>query len=254
LGVRPEFRWWILAATVAAVLIGISFLALDRPNVVWTAGVPSCPLCRSEVHANASRCPTCREEFEWNDPSDDESPLSPWSLSALEDAWLRERVTALGKPQAATRVSEALQLDADAARLYLEQVGWGRCGWCGGTGRDLSVRAPTLEPCPACLGRARCVACDGDRRIRIGDDAAERAFQRYRAQALDVSRRIPLDRQRAEVRRLAEEFLRVHHGTEQATRIWFWPEWDAEAPDHPLIVQRSRERLNRVLDALAREP
>jgi hypothetical protein len=76
---------------------------------------------------------------------------------------------------------------------------------------------------------------------------------------LDISPRVSPEVQRKEARQLAETFLARWHGTEQATRIWLWSEWRAGsvadppsvAPEPPRVVERCRQRLERVLDALA---
>jgi hypothetical protein len=265
-GIRPEFRWWVLTVLVVLVLLLLSALALDRPNVVWSRGVPYCPQCRSEVPLQSTRCPTCREQYDWTVAPDEESPLSPWSLSPLEAEVLRQRVTALGAEEAARRVSEVLDIAPAAATSYLAQVGRGRCGWCGGTGLDLARDAEHGTPCPACLGKGQCVACGGDRRIRVGDDRARQDFEQYWTGIVDIPPILPVDAQKAEARRLAETFLRSHAGTIQATRVLFWPEWhmpptrpalDAKVLDlpgyGPRVVEACRRRLDLVLKTLGAE-
>jgi hypothetical protein len=250
--VRPEYRWWIVTLVVVGVLLSISALAMSRPDVVWRDGTPSCPHCRAQVEPFSVRCKSCREEYEWTVASDEDSPLSPWSLSSAEADLVRQRVKDLGGvAAAAARIAPLLDIPAERAEEYLEQVGYGRCGWCGGTGLDLAVPPPKSEPCPACLGRGRCIACDGDRRIRIGDGAADRALVRYQASMRDIAPGLPLEVQRAEARRLTEEFLGRWHGTEQAARAWFWPQWrDRGGEGVPRVVERCRQRLDTVLQAL----
>ncbi|MHC5010707.1 MAG: hypothetical protein ACYTG6_07105 [Planctomycetota bacterium] len=267
MSIRPEYRWWILTLAVVVILFGISALALDRPNVIWSGAEPQCPHCRNAVPAYSQRCPTCREEFDWTVAHPDDSPLSSWSLSLLETEYLRERVNALGAEVAVARIAEALGLTKEDAADYLEQVGRGRCGWCGGTGRHLAALASENDRCPACLGKGQCVGCGGDRRIRVGDPVAAQAYARYRAELEDIlgpdgTRRpiLPAAAQRDEARRLAEDFLLRHAGTEEAGRILFWLEWTvpSEAPWRPercapTIVVAARRRLDALLGAVGSE-
>lgn len=224
--IRPESRWWLLTLAVVAVLVGISLLALDRPDVVWEADRAACPHCRTPVELYSSRCAACDQQFDWAPSPDADSPLSPWSLSTLEAEQLREQVHALGDEVAATRVAEALGLAAEDAQRYLAAVGRGRCGYCGGTGLHLGAEEEG-EPCPVCLGRKWCIACGGDRRIRLGDAGAGEALETYARGLLDVAPSLALATQRAEARRLNEAFILRHAGTAEAAYLVFWPRWEA---------------------------
>jgi hypothetical protein len=246
---RPEFRWVVLTLGVVAVLLTISALALNKPDVLWRDGAAHCPHCGALVEPGSHRCKECREEYEWTVAPDEDSPISRWSLSPLEDAAVRERVKALGHVVAAEKVAAATGLSQDAARLYLEKVGVGRCGWCGGTGKDLEHLDANPSVCPACLGRERCIACDGDRRIRIGDQGAARAYRHLQAAIADVSGQVPLDAERAEVRRLTDEFLGRWHGTLEATRVVYWPDWKP-GEQNVRVVEKARGRIDQVLSAL----
>lgn len=247
MAIRPEFRWWILTVVVVAVLLGISALALDRPNVVWDGDAALCPHCRTAVPFFSSRCPTCDERFDWTPAPDETSPRSPWSLSAPEAQWVRERVDALGLEAAADRTAKALGITGEAATLYLEHVARGRCGWCGGTGRDLAEPKKDT-PCPVCLGKKACIACGGDLRVRVGEEGAHRALAAYRRTLGGISVWLPGDTQREEVKAANEEFLPWHGGTAEASHLVFWPWWpnDKTTP----AVEVARTRLNAVLTAL----
>ncbi len=272
--VRPEFRWWILTLVVVAVLVLISLLAMDRPNVIWRQGEPSCPHCRSEVASFSSRCRTCREQYDWAAAPDEDSPLSRWSLSALEAKALVDRVLVLGDEVAATRVAEAIGVTRASATAYLKAVGRGRCGYCGGTEIALDVEpGGSAQPCPVCLGQGACIACNGDRRMRVGDEAAYRALKQYVEAVGELHDSIPAATRRSELKNLTEEFVRRYAGTVEATQVLFWPEPPTRI--HPLevatatpaivlqearrrsandtAVGAARRRLDAVLEAVARE-
>lgn len=258
MSIRPEFRWWILTLAAVVVLVVISLLAMDRPNVSWSQGIAHCPHCGVEVASGTSRCRTCREQYDWVVAPDEESPLSVWSLSALEADWVLERVEALGEDEAARRVATALALPVSVAERYLASVGRGRCGYCGGLGLDpASIQDEKGEPCPVCLGKKVCIACNGDRRVRVGDVGAERDLARYRAALLDVSDHLPIRVQRGEARRLNEAFVQRHAGTREAAWLVHWPVWTTdEVPSEGSTassVYISRKRLDLVLAALAAE-
>ena len=250
MGIRPEFRWWVLTIVVVGVLLLISALALDRPNVVWDDGVPQCPHCRSEVAFFSVLCKTCKEPYDWKEASPEASPLSRWSLSALEARLLRERVDALGPTLANQRVAHALQIPLVSAEAFLETVDRGRCGWCGGTGRDLAQEREG-STCPVCFGTGQCIACGGDRRIRVGDEAAHLAYLVYHAGVEDVEAAVTVPHavRLKEVERLTQEIVRLHAGTLDITRVLFWPAW----PEQRTAVDVARERLDLVLQALAKE-
>jgi hypothetical protein len=249
LSVRPESRWWILTGVVVLVLVGLSVLALSHPAVVWHELKPHCPHCRHEVQPYSQRCASCQQEYEWVVAPDEESPLSHWSLSALENEHVRRRVAEIGKEEAERRIAARLGLSPEAAGEYLTSLSWGRCGWCGGSGRDLATPGEGEPvPCPVCFGRQQCIACDGDRRMRLGDAGAASGAARYRAAMADLADSIPADLRRAEAQRLTRQFVLQHHGTVQTTEVWFWPD---VASDHAArALERSRARLDACLEAL----
>lgn len=250
MGIRPEYRWWVLTLVVVGVLLLISALALDRPNVVWEDGVPHCPQCRSEVVSFSNLCKTCGEPYDWKVASVEASPLSRWSLTSLEARFLRERVDALGATVANQRIAHALQIPLVSAQVYLETVDRGRCGWCGGTGRDVAQEDED-STCAVCYGTGQCIACGGDRRIRVGDEAAHDAYRTYRQGVEDAgaARDVPHGVRVKEVERLTKELIRLHAGTLEVTQVLFWPEW----PVPRTAVDVSRERLDLVLSTLAKE-
>ncbi len=265
MGIPVKSRWWIFSLVIVGVLLLISALALDRPNVIWDAYKPHCPRCRHEVAFYSHRCPDCRSDFDWTVAGKDESPISGDSLSVLEAEWVRARVEALGLETAARVVAGATKLSVAAATEYVQRVGRGDCGWCGGTKRDLAAddfeEAP---PCPCCLGTGDSVACAGDRRVRLGDPTAHRAWRVYEAAMQDLlqpAAHVLAGERGKEARRLGEAFLRVHAGSREAARVLFWGDIAAprltaqDGPRPPRTVSEvAHGRLVRVLRALEAQP
>lgn len=224
MAIPRSMGWLVVTGAVVLGLVGLSFLALDRPNVVWVAQRPQCPQCRTEVRKFSHRCPTCREEFDWVIAADEDSPWCTSCLSPTEDETLRQRKVALGEEEATKRVVVALHLPQEAARAYLHDVGRGQCGWCGGTGRDLSAAEKDKAPCPVCFGEKRCIACDGDRRVRLGVELAARELDHYVSLARMLSTPSTADEgARREILRANQQFLRRFAGTEEAAGLFFSP-------------------------------
>lgn len=261
MAVPVQSRWWIATLVIILVLVLISALALDQPDVVWTDAKPHCPSCRSEVRPYSHRCAACGSEFDWVVAADEESPICEDGLSVLDAEWLRERAKALGPERSAEIVAAAAGISKEAADAYVHSVGRGDCGWCGGTRKDLGSTVPVEDagPCPACLGTGRCVGCGGDRRVRIGDQSAARGYAAYLAELRDLdlmSGPTPAEAKRAEAQRLAERFLSFHAGTPQAQHILFWPQAvrPAEGPgefafEAPTVTGVCRGRLRAILEA-----
>ena len=269
MAIRPELRWLVITALIVAVLLGISALAMDRPNVVWSGQEPHCPACREPVRMHATRCTECSERFDWTPLPDEQSPISPFSLSSIEDAWVRARLSELGAEEAQRRVAQVLHMDEASAAKWLEQFGRGRCGWCGGSGLELPAAEADADdetPCRVCGSRGACIGCGGDRRVRIDDPEAGRSLEHLLRALADLERAERLDPEAvaAERRREIEAFLDRHAGTLEAWRMPFvgaLPEGVPAAPPEEIpagaqpesAVVRARQRLQLVLDALARD-
>lgn len=253
MAIPRSMGWLVVTGGIVLALVGLSFLALDKQNVVWGMGRASCPHCRTAVPAFAKRCPTCREEFDWVVAPDEESPWCGQCLTPGEDEALRLRRKALTEEVVVERVAQALAITPAAATAWLHGVGRGQCGWCGGTGQELATAATTEPaPCSVCFGEKRCIACDGDRRVRVGLEASHAEFARYRA-AADVlaAPATPIETARSEIKTANEAFLRRYAGTVEAADLWFAPLFlrgNDEAT--PRAATMARQRLGNVLGAL----
>jgi hypothetical protein len=266
MAIPVQSRWWIATLAIVVTLVGISALALDQPDVVWESAAgavaeparPHCPFCRHEVSPFSHRCGDCRGEFDWVVCPEEQSPICSDSLSVLQTEWVAERVLVLGPQEALARVRAATGLAEEQADAYLHSVGRGDCGWCGGTKVDLAsaVAVADAEACPACLGTGRCIGCGGDRRIRLGELRATQALAAYQAEVGDLDALavpLSLEKRRTELRRLGDQFLQTHAGSREAREVLFWVLAGAEGPG-PTVARACRERLQSVIEALAREP
>ena len=226
----PRSLWWLLVTGfIVLALVGLSMLALDKPNAVWAEGLPHCPHCRHEVALYSHRCPTCREEFDWVATPEDDSPLCGACLLESEAEVLKARVAALG-PDATARVAAALEISSQAAGEWLGAIKPGACGWCGGTGRDLSPAAAAgTAVCPACFGEKDCVVCAGDRKVRLGVEAADRDVRRAHLRWNALSAADGEDGMRRELRVDEERLVKRHSGTIEIGRLPFWPRAHLEA-------------------------
>lgn len=249
---RPEVRWLVMTALIVAVLLGISALALDRPDVVWTVDGPVCPSCRSVVNLHAQRCRECGTDFDWTAASDEQSPRAHHSLSRLEAQLVREHVRRLGDALALTTVKEKLGLSAKAASAYLEAIGRGRCGYCGGTGEEV---ASDSEPhdCPVCFGGKNCIASGGDGISTLGARGAHTDLHRLLREMATLSKHLTPAVRTRELERLARAFLDDHVGTVEAGQLPFWkdliPGDQAVGSARP-AAEVARARLDLLLEAL----
>jgi hypothetical protein len=249
-----SMAWLAVIGTIVLALVGLSFVALDKDNVVWRDGKAICPHCRTAVPFYAKRCPTCREEFDWVTPTDDEdSPVCAYCLSPGEDDLLRARKKELGDVETAKKVAAALSITEAAAAEYLKAAGRGQCAWCGGSGKDLSALEARDAVCPVCFGAKRCAFCGGDRRVKIGSEAAGRDISRYRVFVEGLAGDLaPATSARRDLAGRAEAFLKVHAGEQEAAELLFAPGYERTGAGVPQPKRASDVAADRV-EKLVRE-
>lgn len=250
-----SMAWLAVIGTIVLALVGLSFVALDKDNVVWRDGKAICPHCRTAVPFYAKRCPTCREEFDWVTPTDDEdSPVCASCLSPGEDDLLRARKKELGDVETAKKVADHLAISEAAAAEYLKAAGRGQCAWCGGSGKDLSALESRDAVCPVCFGAKRCVFCGGDRRVKIGSEAAGRDISRYRVFVDGLAGDLaPATSARRDLAGRAEAFLKVHAGEREAAELLFAPGYEragAGVPQPKRASDVAADRVEKLVDAL----
>ena len=252
--IRKQSRWWVLTLLILALLMTLSALALNRPNVVWSGHKAHCPSCRFQVVSFSSRCAKCQTEYDWAEAPEELSPLCEYCLSALEDGYIRDSVARLSEPTVIKRFAEALQINPEMAKEVVGRVGRGRCGYCAGTGKQLGGATSSKEeskPCPICLGSTKCASCEGDRRVRLGWKAAYDALVEYRRSVEDISGQLPQSSQLAEYTRLARAFLSQYAGTREAAEIDVpLLDEDGKLGDPLRAVQAARDRLSTLMESL----
>ena len=248
MGIRPESRWWMVTLAVVAVLVAISLLAMDRPNVVWSGEKPHCPACRSEVAPYSSRCAACSTSFDWVIADNDACPLCRYDLGTLEAEHVHERIRALGDEVASQRVAEKLGVSPESAHAYLASLGRGRCGWCGGRGVEPGREGEAEVTCRLCGGGGACPACGGDRRVQLGIQASHLALETWQQDVGDLGQGVPEEARRREHARLTQEFLGRHAGTVEALEVT-WPP-PAGGGTAERVVEAARRRLHQVVEAL----
>ncbi len=257
MAIPRSLGWLFVTALIVAALVGLSYLALDKPNAVWTGGEPHCPQCRKPVEWYSHRCPTCREEFDWVASPEEDSPWCESCASKPEMQAMLARSKALGETATVKRVASALALPEDQAREWWKAFEPGRCGWCGGTGRNLGSAENGRDVCPVCFGEKACIVCDGEERVRLGDEKAARALERMdRDLERWTTAHAPRDVLWKEVQAADEEFVKKHAGTLETTSLLFWPALQGHAgapglPKGPRAASEARDRVLKAIRALA---
>lgn len=258
MSIPRSLGWLVVTAIIVAALVGLSYLALDKPNAVWSGGTPHCPHCRKAVEMYSKRCPTCREEFDWAATPEEDSPLCSSCATRPELAQMTARAKVLGEGVVVKRVATAVSIPDDQAREWWKSFEPGRCGWCGGTGRNLGSAENGRDICPVCFGERVCIACDGEVYTRVGDEKAARALE-HGLKDLEAwtTLNAPRDQFWKHLKSFDEEFVKSHPGTVEATRLLFWPAFQSVVPSHvrfpdrPLSASEARRRVTSVLAALS---
>ncbi len=165
-------KWLIFTGACVFALISLGVLAVDERDVLWEGRKALCPYCRAELEHYALGCRHCNRTVDWVSTTE---PCR-WCLSKEDVQILRDGMDRLelkpGDPLPASV--------AEFTRPYLMSIETGQCTYCGGLGSVLNGQAEVT--CPVCRGGRQCIACEGGRKVVVGNRKAhERALERHQA-------------------------------------------------------------------------
>lgn len=173
-------KWLVFTGACVAMLITLGALAVDERDVSWEGREAHCPYCRSDLPALANVCKDCDRSVDWVPKSEE----CRWSLSRAEINYMRDMVDSLELEEPLPEELAGFQL------AYFRGMEEGACAYCAGLGMTLEGTAEVT--CKVCRGRKRCIACDGDRVVSVGDPRAYWALQRRQDQRRRAEERAKL--------------------------------------------------------------
>jgi len=201
-------KWLAFTSIVVASLVALGIYSVMPPTVVWEGRVPHCPKCRTEINSFAGLCAKCDRPVSWS-PNDEECG---WCLSKEDVEYLKDsyRDLELGEVK-------HIGLLAKFPKAYYLVMEPGACAFCAGLGKVEQEEAEVT--CPVCRGGKKCVGCDGDREMVIGEEDIHMAW-------LDRQREWSRARARSELThlpvrqsRLVDQDVEALIGHEQAEAI-----------------------------------
>lgn len=233
-------KWLVFTGAFVAALIWLGVKAVEERDALWEGRSPLCPYCREELNAYALACLHCRRTVDW----DSTKETCRWCLSGEDVKILRDGLATL-------RLDKGDPLPASVAgftRPYLLSIEPGDCTYCGGLGSVMNGRGEMT--CPVCRGRKRCIACEGGRKVVIGDKQAhQRALERKQAWE-EALRREALTHLKLRREKLLDEDVKALQGFAEVEKLV------DEAGDNLLVRARSRiERAFKAIhDAVEQQP
>ncbi len=227
-------KWLSFTGLCVVGLVALGILAVDERNVVWEAGQPLCPYCRSAMEPLAITCKGCRGRVDWVGTT---LPCS-CCLDSPDVDHLRDRFDALALPPAA-----APPWLAAFPGGYFHVMDRGACGYCAGL-KQIG-EGGEARPCPICRGDGRCILCGGDRVVEVGNEQVHRRLLERRREWEEGERREKLTRLALQRDRLVDRDVGELRGFLEAASIR-----DGEGR---LLVERAREQLAAAFAALAHE-
>jgi len=183
-------KWLAFTSIVVAALVALGVWSVVPPTVVWEDRVPHCPSCRHEISLYARICPTCDRSFGWSSLEEE----CRWCLSKEDVEYLRDSYRDLDLEDGGH--AESLGQFPKAYFLVMEP---GACSYCAGLGKVDEGGAEVT--CPICRGQKKCVGCEGDREMVVGEEDAHRAWlerkrEWARAKARSNLRHLPVRQSR----------------------------------------------------------
>jgi hypothetical protein len=160
-------KWLAFTVAIVAGLVALGVWSVMPPSVAWEARTPYCSRCRAEVRPYTRQCPDCDRSLRWT--STDEE--CTWCLSKEDADFMRDSYRDLELEESAH-----VGLLKQFPKAYFLAMEPGACAYCAGLGKV--NRGDAEVTCPVCRGRKpyRCIACDGDREVVIGDEGAHTAL------------------------------------------------------------------------------
>lgn len=158
-------KWLAFTSVVVAALVALGVWSVVPPAVIWEARVPHCPSCRSEVHSYAELCTECNRRFGWSTLEEE----CHWCLSKEDVEYLKDSYRELGLQD-----DQHGGLLGDFPKAYFLVMEPGACSFCAGLGKVQQGDAEVT--CPICRGQKKCIACEGDREVIVGDEDAHEAW------------------------------------------------------------------------------
>ncbi len=180
-------KWLVFTGFCVVLLITLGALAVDERDVVWEGRKTLCPYCRVDLPSLANVCRECNRSVDWS-PQQEECR---WCLPRTDIGYLQDMIDELDLEEPLPKSLAGFQL------AYFRAIDEGACTYCAGLGAVMEGTAEVR--CPVCRGRKRCIACDGDRGVMVGDpakyrvllarqDARRRAEERAKLTGLPLNR------------------------------------------------------------------
>ena len=158
-------KWLAFTIAVVVALVALGVMAVVPSTVIWEARQPHCPSCRAEINLYAELCAACDRSLSWDSKEEE----CRWCLSKDDVQYLRD---AYGDLELNGKKHSGLLAQFPVA--YFRVMEPGACTYCAGLGKLNEGEAEVT--CPVCRGlnKNKCIGCEGDRELVVGDEDAHR--------------------------------------------------------------------------------
>ena len=162
-------KWLAFTTVVVVALVTLGVMAVVPSTVIWEGRQPICPSCRAGINQYAELCAACDRNLRWT-PTEEECR---WCLSKDDVQYLRDTYIDLELNGA-----KHVGLLAQFPEAYFRVMEPGACTYCAGLGKVAEGEASVT--CPVCRGAKKCIGCDGDRELIVGDEDAHKTARERR--------------------------------------------------------------------------